>query len=104
MSGKGADQSHDLSGLGMASERLLGEDETAVHGHVEHASGRRQEADLRAGKGLLQLSRQTGGSGLVVSDDAVLDRDQHESFPMEERGSPRIVALAPGEAKGKPRA
>jgi hypothetical protein len=61
----------------MASERLLGEDETAVHRHIEDPTGRLHESNLCAGERLRELSRQTGGSGLIVSDDAVLDRDQH---------------------------
>lgn len=32
----------------------------------------------------MQLSRQTGGSGLVVSDDAILDANAHrDPFPVE---------------------
>ncbi len=41
-------------------------------------TGTRRISD--SGKAFCQLSRQTGGSGLVVSDDAVLDRDDHVAF------------------------
>ena len=71
------DQSHDLSRLRVAPERLLGENEATVYRHVEHAARGLYQAELGIGKGLFQLSRQTGGSGLIVSNDAVLDRDEH---------------------------
>ena len=77
MSARTPDQLHDLSRLGVAAERLLGKDEIAVHRDLEDAPGRRHQADIGLRVGLLQLSRQTGGSGLVVSDDAVLDHDAH---------------------------
>jgi hypothetical protein len=35
---------------------------------------------------LLQLSRQTGGSGLVVSDDAVLDPNAHGRLAVRVQG------------------
>jgi hypothetical protein len=73
ISGLGPDQSHDLSRLGVASERLLGENEAAVNRHVEHPARGLHGADLGIGKGLFQLSRQTGGSGLIISNDAVSD-------------------------------
>jgi hypothetical protein len=77
MSARLLDQSHDLPWLGMPPERPLGKDEIAVHGHLEHPAGRGDETDLRVGPFLLQLSRQTGGSGLIVSDDAELDDHAH---------------------------
>jgi hypothetical protein len=83
ISGRVADQSHDLPRLDVAAERLLGEDEAAVNRHVEDPARRWHEADFGIGKGLFQLSRQTGGSGLVVSNDAVLDRDEHAAVPLE---------------------
>ncbi len=66
----------------MAAHRLLGEQESPVDRHIEHAARGFHKADVGVGKGLLQLSRQTGGSGLVVSDDAVLDRDLHAVIPL----------------------
>jgi hypothetical protein len=77
------DQSHDFSGLGMPAERLLGEDEPAVHRHLEDPAGRLHEVHLGGGESLRQLSRQTGGSGPIVSDDAEFDRDLHRVFPRE---------------------
>ena len=72
---------------------LLGEDQLAVDLDLEHAAGRGDQPDLGVGEGLLQLGRQTGGPGLVVSDDAVLDR--HRMAALRGGLPPRIVA-APG--------
>src|SRR2546426_12801243 len=81
ISGCAPDQSHDLSRLGVASERLVGKNEAPVHRHVEHPARGFNETNLSIGNGVFQLSRQTGGSGLIVSNDAVLDRDEHGSVP-----------------------
>ena len=40
--------------------------------------------DLGPGKRLLQLGRQTGGPGPVVSNDAELDREFHAALPIRE--------------------
>jgi hypothetical protein len=58
---------------------LLGKHQLAIDSHLEQTSGRLHQADLRVGKHLSQLSRQTGGSRLVVSDNAVLNRHIHEA-------------------------
>jgi hypothetical protein len=67
----------DLAGLGVAPGRLLGEYQCAVDGHLEESAGRLEQPNFGIRIGLLDLSRQTGSSGLVVSDDAVLDRHMH---------------------------
>jgi len=67
----------DFSRLGVTAERALGKDELGVHSHLEHAPGRRDQPNFRVRIPLLQLSRQTGGSRLVVSDDTILDDDAH---------------------------
>jgi hypothetical protein len=61
----------------MPAKCPLGEEQFAVHGHLEHPARARDETDFRLGKLLLQLSRQTGGSRLVISDDAVFDDHAH---------------------------
>lgn len=61
----------------MATQRLLGEHRVAVHGHLEDSPRGLDQLGLDTGKLFLQLSRQTGGSGLVVSNDAVFDADVH---------------------------
>jgi hypothetical protein len=81
-SGTSGDRSLDLAGTGKAPDLLLREDELAVELDVEDASGAldqlRAEAQL-----LLQLVRQTGGAGQIVSGYAILDREVfgHRSFP-----------------------
>ena len=62
----------------MPPERPLGEDQRVTHRHFEDTTGRRDQLDVGIGKRLLQLSRQTGGSGLVVSDNAELDTHMHD--------------------------
>jgi hypothetical protein len=52
----------------------------AVNADLEPAAARGDRHDLRIGPLLLELSRQPGGSGLIVSKRAVLDRDLHEVF------------------------
>jgi hypothetical protein len=61
----------------MASERLLGKDAAPVDFDLEHAARRLDQFHVGVRVGLPDLGRQTGGPGLVVSDDAVLDRDTH---------------------------
>jgi hypothetical protein len=67
----------NLRRLRVPAERLLGKDQVPVHGDLEDAPGGRDQPDLGVGDVLFQLSRQTGGSRLIVSDDAVLDDDPH---------------------------
>ena len=61
----------------MPFQRAFREDAAAVHLDLEGAARRLDQLDLRLGEGLVNLGRQTGGPGLVVSDDAVFDRDTH---------------------------
>ncbi len=73
-----------LAGLRVAAKALLGEDPDAVHRHLEDAARPFDQLDGRLGQRPLELSRQTGGSGLVVSDSAVFDRDVHGPVRYEE--------------------
>lgn len=61
----------------MAPGRPFREHESAVNRHLEYPTGRLDQADLSVRIGLLQLGRQTGGSGLIVSDNAILNRNLH---------------------------
>ena len=70
-------ESHHFSGLGVASQRLLGEEAAAIDLHLEHAARRLNQLHVGVGVGLADFGRQTGGSWLVVSDDAVFDRNAH---------------------------
>jgi len=67
-----------LAGLGVPPERLLGEDAPAVDLNLEHPARGLDQLDLGLGIRLANLSRQTGGSRLVVSNDAVFDCHAHD--------------------------
>ena len=56
---------------------FLGKDQGSVRRHVEHAPRGMNELDVGAGKLLPDLRCQTGSAGLVVSNDAVLNRNAH---------------------------
>ena len=64
----------------MTTKGLLREHQGAIDRHLEDAAARGDEPGLDPRKCLLELSHQTGGSGLVVSGDAVLDRHPHRSI------------------------
>ena len=66
-----------FAGGRVATGRLLGKEQLAVEGHLEDAAGALDHRDLDPGEGLPELGRQTGGPGLIVSDDAELDRELH---------------------------
>jgi hypothetical protein len=77
----------------MPPKGLLGKDQVAVHGNLEDAAGGRDQPDLGVRYVLFQLSRQTGGSRLVVSDDAVLDDHAHARLLWIGGGTVGIVAI-----------
>lgn len=72
-------------------ELLLGKDEISIHNHLEDTPPGLDERHFDVGPFLLELGHQTGGPGLVVSDDAVFDRDCHE-YPLRVKRCGRIVA------------
>jgi hypothetical protein len=88
MSTRARDQLQDLSGRGVAPEGLLGENQLAFHRDFEDAARRRDQPDVGVGDLLFQLSRQTGGSRLVVSDDAVFDNHAHAGLLMDQGAGP----------------
>jgi hypothetical protein len=55
-----------------AAQLFLGEDEVVSHGDLEDATAAANQLRLDA-ELLLDLGRQTGGTGVVVSARAVLD-------------------------------
>jgi hypothetical protein len=61
----------DLAGVGEAAQLFLGEDEVVPHGDLENATAAANQLGLDA-ELLFDLSRQTGGTGVVVSARAVL--------------------------------
>jgi hypothetical protein len=71
------DQFQDLAPRRVPAEGLLREQSFAIQAHFEHAARTWLQRDLGSRNGLLDLSRQTGGSQFVVSNDAVLDADVH---------------------------
>ena len=66
----------DLFRLGKSTEGLLGEDQLAVAGDLENASLPFDQPGFDT-ELLLDLGRQTGGPGEIVSDAAVFDLDSH---------------------------
>jgi hypothetical protein len=86
----------------VAPRRLFGEHELAVHGHFEESAGSLEQPDFRIRKGLLELSRQTGGFWLVVSNNAILNGHVHvaaDSYGVQSI-TPRIVVPGVEDAKG----
>jgi hypothetical protein len=71
------DQLQHLTGVRMPPQRLLGEDAAAIHIDLEHASRRLDELHFGVRVLLTDLSRQTGSSRFVVSNNAVLDHYPH---------------------------
>lgn len=69
-----ADDLLHLAALGEAPEGLLGEDEVAVELDFENAVLTLDQVGVEV-EALLQLGRQTGGTGLVVSNNAVFDAE-----------------------------
>jgi len=61
----------------VATEGFLGEDPATVDLDLKHAARRLDQLHVGVGVALADFGRQTGGAGLVVSDDAVFDRDTH---------------------------
>ena len=61
----------------MPFELLLGEDQPRIEHDLKQSPGRLDELDIGMGKRRAEFGRQTGGAGLIVSDDAVLDGNTH---------------------------
>src|SRR5262249_4002939 len=67
-----------LFAVGKAARAVLGIDQRTVRRDVEHAVAALDELGLHA-ELCRDFGRQTGGPGEVVSTDAVLDGDAHDS-------------------------
>jgi hypothetical protein len=83
------DECGDFTGLGVATNRSLGEEKRAIEGHLEAAFRGRQQLDTGDDRrpSRKQFVRQTDGARNVVSGDAELDlevvtRIQHGLDPM----------------------
>jgi hypothetical protein len=70
-------ESKDFAGFGVAAERSLGKDLATVDFDFEHPTRRLDELYVGLRVRFPNLGRQTGGSGLVVSNDTVFDRHTH---------------------------
>lgn len=79
--GSSREQVGDLLVRGEALRRELREHRTTVHPDFEGAAPRLDQLDLRLGVQGLDLGGQTDRLRLVVSLDAVLDRDAHVAGP-----------------------
>ena len=79
------DQPCNFAGLCMASEFRFLENRSAVDKDFETTAARGNQFDARIRIFLVELSRQTGGSGLVVSKSAVFDGDVHVDVPARNR-------------------
>jgi hypothetical protein len=66
-----------LAGFGVSAKLRFLEDGSAVDQYLETPATRRNHFELRLRKTLSNFCRQTGGTGLVVSNDAVFDADRH---------------------------
>ncbi len=75
------DDSENFSSLCVPPQLLLGEHEPAVDAHLESTSSALDEPHFRVGVVRLDLRRQTGGSRLVVSNDAVFNGYAHGRIP-----------------------
>ena len=73
------DESRDLSRSRVSSDPRLFENRHSVQHDFKPPAARWKQLDLRVRIPLLHLSRQTGGSRLVVSNNAVFDADLHSS-------------------------
>jgi hypothetical protein len=81
------DQFHNLPWHGVSAEGPLGEHQGVALRDLEHPAGGLDQAYLRVGERLPELGRQTGGPGLIVSDDAEFDGDLHVPVSVAERGA-----------------
>jgi methyl-accepting chemotaxis protein len=75
-------EAQDFPLVGMAAGAQLREHQRPIHRDLERPARRVDQAHLGAREGVPQLGRQTGGPGMVVSDDAVLDTDPHAALPI----------------------
>ena len=71
----------------MPAAGLLGEDQLAIYRDFEQAAGGLHQPDVDVRVRLLQLSRQTGSSGLIVSNNAVLDCYMHVAGRLTQSGT-----------------
>ena len=101
----GAQGLEHLAVFGESPHLVLGEDQLAIDGHVEDTAVSLHELDFTA-ELPLDLGRQTGGPGQVVSANAVLDGDGHGRtswFPPEDSPERRRATIGPCYAPSRRR-
>lgn len=81
-----------LTWLGEATRVCLGEDELSIEGDLECSSRALHELGVDV-EALLDLVCQTGSAGVVVSDNAIFNRQVRHFAP-----PPRIIDRTPGVA------
>ena len=77
----------------MATRGPFGVNEPSVDYDFERAAAGRPHFDFDVVVSFLELCRQTGGSGLIVSNDAVFDAYVHPGLACE-GSTPGILACA----------
>lgn len=90
------DRAQDLTRVGKALQRSLGEDQSPIHADLEDpaAGGNELAIDVQ---GIFQLGRQTDGARLVVSGGAVFDLDLHRFTSTPDFDLPRTAIGTPRE-------
>jgi len=91
-----ANQPENLPVVGEAPRGSLGENQLAVDVDLEHAAVGGDQLAIDA-QVTLELSRQTGGAGLVVSFAAVFDLYLHESILARHSAAFLVLEQSPPE-------
>ena len=95
LTASGFDQAGDFARSRMPSKLRLFIHRLAVDDYLEPPFSGRNHQILGVGPFALQLSRQTDGSGLIVSKRAVFDRDLHGvSFCLDVTQVDSVVIIA----------
>lgn len=80
-----AQKPHDLAFLGESPLLVFGKNQTAIRADIKNSAGTGNQLHVDAAEFPLQLSLQTGGTGLVVSRSAVGNGDFHCSSSLVNR-------------------
>jgi hypothetical protein len=77
------EQAADLARLGVPARLHLGKDQLPVGDNLEDAPAARNELHLDLGELLPELGRHPGSPGLIASDDAIGNADEHGGLQRE---------------------
>src|SRR5262245_43852429 len=75
-----SNQLHYFTRVRVPSHLILGEDQFSVYRDLEYSDRGFDQAHLSTGVVSLNLGRQTGGPGFIVSGNAILNADLHVSL------------------------